>query len=213
MEISDKTFVEMLESCFPIYKERSEREQMVFMCNLIKILRVQRKYTKEEVCAAEQRIRDRIYPYFTLYQYLENDTKAPTPFTKAVQFYEDWIAELKQKRMQAEIDQLKRQVYFQGNAALSQLLELIDAEFRAEDRNRHRLQNALLRRIIRHVETINNQLDTEATESFNQFINQQKVNELNSLIARFQSNTTVDDMRNVIIDRIDELTKETDHGL
>lgn len=85
--------------------------------------------------------------------------------------------------MQAEIDQLRLLVYFQGNAVLNQLLKLIDTEFRPEDRNSNYIRNALLRKIVGHVQTVNKQLDGEATKAFQAYLDHQRAEELDRLYS------------------------------
>lgn len=85
------------------------------------------------------------------------------------------------EQMQAEIDQLRLQVYFQGNAVLNQLLFKIDTEFKPEDRNRHRVQNALLRKIVGHVQEVNREIDEDATKAFRAYIDHCRADELDKL--------------------------------
>lgn len=66
------------------------------MCNIIKHEGYYNDlFTAQEARLATAVILQRISPFYTLYNYLERDRNAPTPIAKAIQFYEDWIMELK----------------------------------------------------------------------------------------------------------------------
>lgn len=93
--LSDKEFHDILVHCLPIYKKQSE-QGIAFMCNIIKHeARYGSWFAIDQAHSAEARILERISPFFTLYNYIERDTAAPTPIAQAIQFYEDWIEELR----------------------------------------------------------------------------------------------------------------------